>query len=90
MIQPSIRLYGQRSIFGLSTLNGISSIMLLESEFLSKDQPLSYRDSILAWIVREQLFNPGLEKLLPLVSLKTLDGPIMLSDLINSLINAES
>lgn len=81
-LKPDMRVL--RSIFGLSTQNEISSITLPASAFRSKAALLSCRDSILAWIVRERLCNPGSEKSLLRVSIPTLDGSIKLKEVVNS------
>jgi predicted DNA-binding transcriptional regulator AlpA len=79
-----------RSIFGLNTPSAISSITLPASALLSRDALLSYRDCFRVWIVRERLSNPGSEKLLLRLPLKTKDGMVTLNELVSSSTSAPS
>lgn len=79
----------RKSTTGSNTQNATSSITLPESAFHSRDALLSFRDSFLAWIVRERLSRPDFEQLWPHLQIPTYVGWIPLAVLVNSSTNVE-
>lgn len=78
-----------RSTSGLSMQNVTSYLTLPGQALLSRAALLSYRDSILAWIVQERLCNPEFAKWWRHILIPTHVGLIPLVDLVSYLPSAE-